>query len=285
MTDKQDIKKLGEEIRSQKKLVSDISKSKEEWFKKKEDLKVDIRDKIQSIRTEKSAKDSKTKEIQTLKKERDIYNSKVKTLITDIKKLNQEKDKFSGKSTPGMSPSRLEKMIDDLEKQVEIETSFKKEQELMEKIKKLKKEYGETSATSKVFDQARTVSKDLQEAKKKAQDFHNQIQEIAKGANYQELIESSKAIMTIKKTQEDAFAQFIDYKNKYLTESKKLKAMLKEQSAHRGEAQKERDTRRAKVDEKNQEIIRAKAAEVDEKIKKGQKLTTDDLLALQAVKD
>jgi len=50
-----------------------------------------------------------------------------------------------------MDPTKIQEKINDLEKQVEIEISFDKEQKLMEQIKKLRRSYDESSKVSVVL--------------------------------------------------------------------------------------------------------------------------------------
>jgi len=273
---------LSQEVKELRKKVLDLAKQKEEWFKKKEELKTEIRNKINAIKSEKTNKDQKSIELQELKKQRENYNGLVKNLISEVKTLDQEKKKLSTKYDFKTSPARIERMIDELEKKVETEVSFKKEQELMQQIRKLKKEYGESNEIRSFLNKSKKVSIELRETKAKAQEFHKKIQSIAKDTNYKELIELSKEISKIKKTQEEAFNKFIECKNIYLAESKLLKEKQKQLNEIKVNQGKSKEFRKEKEDEKKKRIIEEKTKEVEQKIKENKKLTTEDFLTFQA---
>ena len=76
--EKIDYKNLKKEIANLKTQLKQISNDKEEWFKKKEDLKKDIWALIEKIKSLKKGTDVSTAEAEKLKKERDAYNAEVK---------------------------------------------------------------------------------------------------------------------------------------------------------------------------------------------------------------
>ena len=76
---------IQKEISNLKNKLNEIDKEKELWFKKKEDLKLDISSLIKQIKDIKSIKDKSNIDIIELKKERDKYNDEVKLLINEIK--------------------------------------------------------------------------------------------------------------------------------------------------------------------------------------------------------
>ena len=112
-------KDLRNNVKELKKKIRDVSKNKEFWFNKKEELKQIIKEKIQGITSAKTTTDKNNVGIQELKKKRDKYNKEVKNLISEIKTLNKEKQKFLDKNQIKGNPSKIAKEIDDLEKQVE----------------------------------------------------------------------------------------------------------------------------------------------------------------------
>ena len=71
--------------------LNSINKEKEVWFKKKEDLKLDINKLVSQIKEFKSKRDKANISVSELKKQRDTYNSQVKSLISQLKTLNKEK--------------------------------------------------------------------------------------------------------------------------------------------------------------------------------------------------
>lgn len=277
-------KDLRNNVKELKKKIRDVSKNKEFWFNKKEELKQIIKEKIQGITSAKTTTDKNNVGIQELKKKRDKYNKEVKNLISEIKTLNKEKQKFLDKNQIKGNPSKIAKEIDDLEKQVEIEVSFKKEQELMEKIKKLKKSYTEVAGIQELFKKADVVSKKIEDSKKKSQEIHEQIQQGAKGSGYSSILDNAKDLSKIKKEQEEAFQKFIDFKNDFNKINKELKVSSKKLNVIDKDLNKDKDARKKKKEAIVREIIEKKTKAVEEKIKKGTKLTTEDLIAFQARK-
>lgn len=283
--DKEQIKKISHELSSLRSKISEAAKQKELWFRKKEDLKKEINDLIKKIKSVKTEKDESNVQVQELKKNRDKYNSEVHDLIVKIKKLNEEKRKELKKSNVQMDPAKIQAKINSIEKQVETEINFNKEKKLMEEIKKLKRSYAEFSGAMKFEEDAKKISEEIKASRKKANEFHKQIQELTKDTNYSEFMTLSKKITDLKKVQEDAFNKFIEFKNKYLELTQEFKKKQEEAKPFQEQLEKEHETQKAKQQEKELKILREKTEQVEEKIKKKKKLTTEDLLAFQGNKD
>lgn len=283
--DKEQIKKISQELSSLKSQISEAAKQKEFWFRKKEGLKKEINSLIKKIKEIKSEKDESNIQVQGLKKNRDKYNSEVHELIEKIKKLNEEKGKELKKYNSNIDPHKIQIRINALEKQVETETNFNKEKKLMEEIKKLKKSYAEFSSVMKIEEEAKKISDSIKASRKKANEFHKQIQDTAKDANYTEFMDMSKKITDLKKVQEEAFNKFIEFKNKYLQLSQDYKKKQEEAKPFQEQIEKEQESQKAQQQEKQLKILKQKSDQVEEKIKKKKKLTTEDILAFQSSKE
>ena len=280
-TDKEQIKKISSELNSLKSQISESAKQKEFWFRKKEDLKKEINDMIKKIKEIKSENDESNIQVQDLKKNRDKYNSEVHTLIEKIKKINEEKAKELKKYNVALDPSKIQSKINALEKQVETETNFNKEKKLMGEINRLKKSYAEFSSVMKIEDEAKKISDSIKASRKKANEFHKQIQDLTKDATYGAFMDLSKKITELKKVQEDAFNKFIEFKNKYLQLNQDYKKKQEEAKPFQAELEKEHDNHKVQQQEKQTKILKQKTEQVEEKIKKKKKLTTEDILAFQ----
>lgn len=285
MTDNEQIKKISSELSQLKSQIAEVAKQKEFWFRKKEDLKKEINDMIKKIKEIKVENDKSNIEVHDFKKNRDKYNAEVHDLIGKIKKVNEEKEKELKKSKITVDPSRIQTQIRALEKQVETETNFNKEKKLMEQIKRLKKSYAEFSSIMKINEEAKKISNEIKESRKKANEFHKQIQSVTKDTNYQGFMEMSKKITEVKKVQEDAFNKFIEFKNKYLELNKAFKAKLEEAKPFQEQIEKEHENVKQQYAEKQTKILKQKTEQVEDKIKKKKKLTTEDILAFQGSKD
>lgn len=281
----EEYKAVQQEISQLKLKLQDIAKKKEYWFEKKESLKKEIKDLITNIKDLKTEMDKKAAEVRDLKANRKRYNSEVKDLIKKIKKLNSDKEKAFKDYHVKIDPSKILEKINSLEKKVEIETSFDKERKLMEEIKKLKKVYEESSGAFKLVQETQHIDKEIKTSRRKADEFHQKIRKITQDNNYARFLEISKQITALKQTQEEAFQIFIEHKNEYLKVGQELKHKLEHLNKLKSFFEKDKELGRLEQEMKKKDILKHKAADVEEKIKKKKKLTTDDLLVFQSRDD
>src|SRR3989344_3612255 len=270
----EEYKKVQSEINLLRDKLKDINQKKEHWFQKKESLKKDINEHITKIKELRSQKDQKKQELDQLKGERDKYNSLVKELISKIKNINEDKINAFKKYNVKIDPSKIQEKINNLEKKVEIETNFERE-------KKLKKVYGETSELFKIAEEVSNLSKQIKEARKKANEFHKKVLDSANDATYGVFMEFSQKITETKSLQEQAFQNFIDYKNQYSQSAEELKKKLETHDMLSNVLSKNNQLRKLQEMEKTKKIINDKSMKVEEKLKNKKRLTTDDILALQ----
>ncbi len=277
-------KKIQSDISQLKSKIHDINEKKEQWFKKKEDLKKELNELIQKIKVIKAEKDKKNVELQELKTNRDKHNDEVHNLIKNIRSLNDEKANAFKKYNVKVDPTKIQQKINELEKKVETEVNFEKEKKLMKEIKELKKAYEESTEVRKISEKAHEVEKTIRESKKKADEFHKKIQDINKDTGYEVFMELSKKITALKKVQEDAFQKFIDYKNEYSNANNELKNKMEEYQVLRLVFSKDKEVRKIDREERQQSFIKDKIRAVEEKFRTKKKLTTEDLIALQGSK-
>ena len=272
---------LREEITSLKNTLDEIDAEKEKWFKKKEDLKLVVNQLISKIKNVREEKDDVRDKVEEFKKEREKYNSKVRALIANIKNLYNQKSLLSNKKVK--DPEIIKKKIESIEYSIEHEAlSFNKEKKLMEEIKKLKKEYNESSEGLSLVKNIDQVSKEIEENKEKAGDYHKMIQGLlVEGQSYEEFIKISKEINETRKEQEDAFEKFIGCKRNFKENSEKLKAKLKSFSKIKKKLNKIKKRDRQEKEENQTKELDKKEQEVYEKLKRGEKLTKEDLLVYQ----
>lgn len=294
------------ELRSQ---LDSVNKKKEEAFKNKEDLKKQLSELIKKVKGVGAEKKKEGTGINSLKKQRDQHNNNVKTLITEIKALNSEKSKFPGKDTASKDFMHLKKEIEILEFKVEHEAlSPSDEKKVMKKIKELKKYYDSAGESIAVIERINELSRKIEEEKKLADNFHNQLVEAQKGTmSFGALREVSKEIMAMRSKQEAEFANFIKLKQEFKELSEKLKQKLV-QSGYKPKQEKHHDKKphphsqynrkkqqnprqhvHQEVDSRKKQeqakILQEKTKEVEEKLRTRKKLTTEDLLILQQKTD
>src|SRR3989344_4675926 len=267
---------LKSEIFSSKSKLNDLNKQKEEWYSKKEDLKKEIRELIKGIKNMKNISDSTRRNIQQYKEERDNYNKKVKELVEEIKKLNKEKKEIFSKLKI-KDPIRIKKDIERLEESIEVEAfSFDKETKIMKKIKDLKKIYQESSQATELLDKIDIISREIEETRRKAQDFHNRFIDSLKGnkESFGSFMDLSKKISSLNKEQEEAFEKFIGFKKEFTELNNLIKEKLLESKIISSKLSNQKQENKKKLQEKQREIV-------EQKIREGKKLTTEDLIAFQ----
>jgi len=98
---------------------------------------------------------------------------------------------------------------------------------------------------------------------------------------HETLIQASKDIDNVKGEEEEAFKKFIEFKTKFNEINDKLKTRLREVKELNERMQDDHHNHRKQADRKKKEKLAEKKLSVEEKMKKGMKLTTEDLLAFQ----
>jgi uncharacterized coiled-coil DUF342 family protein len=269
-------KNLKAEIMELKKSLNELNIEKEEWFTKKESLKKDVSNLISQIKKIKFSRDKGNKETQKLKAEREKYNKQVKELISEFKKLNSQKQKVMKDNKITFNPEDISKQIKALDYIVETEAiSFDKERKIMTQIRHLKKQMAEAGDVQGLFKELKEVSDKIKEAKDKAEISHKKLLDLNKdGDTYREFMKLTKQINDLKKKQEGAFNKFIDSKNKFSKINSQLKDKLKDAKGMKIESE-------IGVRRKEAKALEEKTKEVEEKLKKKKKLTTEDLLVFQ----
>ncbi|MBU1203935.1 MAG: hypothetical protein KKG60_02610 [Nanoarchaeota archaeon] len=280
---KGELENTGQEIKELKLRLNSINKKKEEAFSKSQGTKKQLLELIRKIRGIKSEKEGVNVALEKLKEDRDKHNKQVKQLISDIKKLNQEKKNFPRGAGFEKDFSKIKKTIDALELKIETEAlSPEEEKKTMKKMKGLKKEYGSAGETILLVETANQLSKKIEEEKQLADKSHNELVSKRKGSkDYSEFKEISKEITGLRLKQEKEFQGFLGFKKESQAISKELKekiGRLTDIKKRERDLSKKREIRK-KLN--NQKILKEKTRQVEEKFKIKKKLTTEDLIILQ----
>lgn len=282
-----DFSSLNEEIREIKSELNMLNTEKESWFSKKEAIQKEISSlivDIKKLRSNHSSNISPINESNKNKSERDKENAIVQELIKKIKFLNDKKTEIMKKNKIKDNPERLFKLIESLESQIETEAmSFNKEKEIMKKINSLKKQYSQFSELNSLFEEYNSLSKQIIDHKEKASQFHNLMRK-SSHENKEEnskILKLSKKIILLRKEKQEAINKFLEYKQKFKEKNDLLKqklALIGEQKSKKIH-QKQRNANQNVVHQES--LLNKKIEQVEQKIKKKEKLTTEDLLAFQ----
>ena len=278
-----DLDKLRNEINSFNEDLNRFNSEKESWFGKKEEFSKNIRNKITETKENRNKRDSLTKKVKELKEKRRNFNETSKKKISEVVKLRDEVNTLTKKAKV-KDPLKIKGDIDQLEVKLETEAmSFDKEKEMSKKLKQLKKSFGEASEVIGFLEKIKKFNSGIDDAKKNTHGTHKEIQKIA--AESQELhegiIKNSKEIDRLKAAEGEAFKNFANFKKKFNDANNNLKEKLSEMNSIREKINKFKLEEDEKRKLKETTLIKSKEQEVEEKIKTGKKLTTDDFLMFQ----
>jgi len=264
--------------------LNDANEKKEYWFKNKEGLKKEISKLSNKAKEIKVKKDNFDENVKKLKDQRNQYNKEVGDLIYKVRLLSRERAEALKKYNLRLSPSRIKDKIEELEQQIETEAiSFKTEQKIMKQIKKLKEGYYKSTEMKKIMEKIDQVSNEINSSKTKADYFHKIIQGQAKlnQNGYEKFIGTSRKINKLRTDQENSFKKFLVLKRIFVQTNNLLKNKLVENSKLKQEYNKIQTYLAKKYINKKDRILEEKGKNVEEKLRKKQKLTTEDLLVFQ----
>lgn len=268
------------ELSSLRSQLLDLSKNKELAFRELRSIHDKIKSRTTKIKQLKEERDSITKEVKQLKETRDKLNQVVHEKASVRKEIDEKKKNITEKSEL-KNPNFLKRQIEHLEHKRETEVmAFTKEQALTKEIKQLKAQLKEAEKLGDAWKEINTLSADFSETRREAQESHHKVQEKAQ--------ESQKRHETINSLYEEV-KKFHEQEKPLSEKAMGLKIQFEQQVKVYDELQL-RVTELAKLfqeeDQKSyKEKAREKTAEVQEKLRKGKKLSTEDILAFQATKE
>ncbi|HII30161.1 hypothetical protein AUJ69_02200 [Candidatus Woesearchaeota archaeon CG1_02_47_18] len=263
--------------------LNELDEQKEGWFEKREALSREINSLIRQVRELKKRRDAFTAEVKELKKRRTELNSSIKEKAGDIKKVRAERDELIKKLGLKKTPSQLRQDVKRLEEQVEIEVDFNKEQRIMKIIKQKKRQVSEAEKVSDVWERAGRLSAEVRKLRDEAEGVHQTIQRKAAESQrlHEQLIAKSKEIDELKKKEEDAYTKFSELKNEFMNVNDQLKSKLVKVKDVKLRIDSAASKKKAEKQAAEKKLIDEKERTVEEKIRRGTKLTTDDILIFQ----
>lgn len=279
---------LREEFKTKKKELSRLRSKLNQAYRDKSDIYRQMRsgnDQIKSfsgnIKKLKKERDQLTKEVKELKRKRDELNTEVKEKASVKKEAENKKKKLLDSIGFKGDPAKIKSQMDQLEEKLETELMpFPKEESLRKTIKKLRVVYRQLEQLGTAWKEVNTVAADFSQKKREAEESHQLVQKKADESQqkHEEINQLYEKIKALRKEQQPLAEKYLEAKVVYEQTKKELEELLK------------RVNELAKVlDEQEEEsfniMVRRKTAEVKEKMKKGKKLSTEDILAFQALKD
>ncbi|MFH1064302.1 MAG: hypothetical protein V1729_04440 [Candidatus Woesearchaeota archaeon] len=265
--------------------LSELNSEKESWFEKKRKASKDISDLFQSLREVKGKRNTFTKQVKDSKQRRQELNTLLNQKRMEMNRLQEEKHEITKRFGIRIDPSKIKQEIEEIEFKIETEAMpFSVEQRMMRMINEKKKFLNQSQEASDVFDKIHQLKKELDKIRLKADETHKKVQTKAEASQqfHEELVESSKESKELKVKEDEALKKFVEAKTKYNEQNELVKVKLNEINTLRakvGDVVQEEKKKQKKADDRK---LHDQKQSVEEKIKKGLKLTTDDLLAFQA---
>lgn len=276
-----------------KEKLEQLNERKEEAFRRKQEISAKIAERINQVTEFKKSRNDLTRQVRELKVERDKLNTEITAKIGEIKAAQPAKPEAPAPLPVGprgerIRPQELQRQMKALEQKIEtVPMSFDAEQKTMKMIKQLKKQFDAFQGAVEHRGELSAKSKEIDALKKQANALHAKVTQMAKQSqeHHEKLIQLSKDIEELKKAEESAYQEFLGAKQEYLALSGDMKEVQAEARAQRNEARKEQEKVKKAKEAEDLKTLQQRAKEAEDKMMRGEKLTTEDLLALQSVKD
>ena len=278
-----ELDKLKGNVNSLRRDLNKADNDKELWYSKKEEISGSINKRISAIRQDREKRDALKKKVRELKEKRAKLNDDLRKRISELVELKKQSADLMKKSKI-TDPIRIKTAIDSIESKLETEVmSFEKEKELSKKLKLLKKSLTEASGLMEMLDKTKKLNVEISNAKREGNAAHREIQDLAKESQalHETIIFESKNIEELRPKEEEAFSKFVEFKKVFSEKNRFLKEKLESMGKIRTEINKfqlEEDEKRRLQEAM---LIKSKDQEMEEKIKSGGKLTTEDFLVFQ----
>jgi|TARA_Y100000310_G_scaffold252950_2_gene259734 uncharacterized coiled-coil DUF342 family protein len=256
--------------------LRELGTKKEQKYKEKTKLDGVLNKLIKEAIDLKTRKKEIEKELASLKSERNKKNKGVREGLTKLKQLKAQHQK-NKKRVPKISKSKILAEIQQLEFQIETSAfSIAKEKGIMTKIKSLKKTINEYEASNAPPVEFKRIQSETKEIKRSADKIHDKIQEFAKESSqiFERLTELSSEITKIKREKNVAKLVLNGLKDQINVLNAKLGGVLRDMSKLPASATKSALDIFGRGNKRNEINIK-------EALKKGKKLSKDDILKLQ----
>lgn len=261
-----------EEFSVLRKEVRDIGIRKEWLFEVRSIVSKEIKSLFAMLKELKESRDVLTSQVQELKDEREHVNVDIKGAISKIKAVQGPKD------GPRINVGKLKKELEKLQFYLETNPlSPDEEKKVMKQVKEKEKLIAKAGPepTAEKGD-AKELSKKINDLKDKSNEIHDKVQAnaVESQVKHEAMISVSKEIKFLKAREKEIHNLFVETKSEYKDKRRLLMQNRKFFSQPSAGANKKAPR---KVSEK--EAMKKVEENIQEKIKLGKKITTEDLLS------
>lgn len=269
-----------EDAEKHRKLRDELNNQTKEWKSKRDALNGQVRELVDEAGKCREERDQLNQKVRETKELRDEWNQKVTALKEQLAPYRTERSEDKNE----VPLKQLKKQLQDLEYTQQTKSlSTDKEKEVVKTIATLAKEIAEREKAFEQNDEIKVLVGQLKEAKTHAETYHRQVSEYAEAAQaaHDRMIGFYEQADKLRKEADAAQAKFIECKQaadeehkKHIEQIKSIHEMDKDASANRT---KKNSVRKKKTDTDGKK----EAKEIFERFKAGEKLSTEDLMALQ----
>ncbi len=277
-----DLRKCQSDTSQLKSNLNVLGREKEDWFGKAALLKKDIASAVEKIRECKSKRDLLTSSVKQKKAELKLQDDSLKELL--IKRSGLKKDGLD-KVKVESSPSRIKAEIERMESRIETEAiSFAEEQKIMKLLKQKKKALDALNKLNYADEELKTLNKGISSLRDSITALRNSIKAEAAESqkHHEEMIAGIKSLAELKVKKKECLDKCSELKKSFSETNSMLKEKLSVLSGMRLSLDEHKAVESKERAERTEKFLEEKELELKDKILKGQKLTTQDLLIFQS---
>ena len=271
------------EAEKHKHLRDKLNEQTKEWVQKRDELNEQARQLIDTANNHKAKRNELNQEVRETKRNRDIWNKKVNDLAEELAKKKRDKEPRKGPSI-----RQLKKKLKTLElQQMTSVMKPEKERELIDQIGEISAEIKERQEELEQDDDIKKLLDESSEAKEKAEYYHSKVEELADAsqAEHDAMMKVYDKSDTIRKEADKAQENFIKCKVQADEEHQAHIDLIRQVHDYdkmlSGLRQRDTVAPMAPASAGERRSDKDKAKEVYEKFKRGEKLSTEDLMMLQ----
>ncbi len=281
---KKEIKSYKDELINLKKSLNELGSQRSEIHRKRKENSAKIREMIEKVQSFRIEQKTIAERLKKSVADKESLYSELKPKLDELAKIDATLDEIKRKNGSAVSIDEIQRRIESLEYKIQTDVmSFDKEQKFNKEIKKLKALLPQASEMQEIFAKRRALIKEMKESRNKINEIKNSIihDRDALKAIKKEKIQISQEIDKLKEETDklkeplDGLKAKLDEANNSLNE--KI-SKIGNVSTELSEIITVEKTDRIRHDEK---LALQRQEQVKEKIKRGEKLTTEDFLAFQ----
>lgn len=271
--------KLNREAEKHKRKRNQLNDMTREWVERRDELNAKVREIVDQASVHREYRDKLNDEVKLLKKERDEWNAKVNELTERVSRIKR-------RNLPrGRVPlGKLKKELRSLEfRQMTSVLTPDKEKDLIEALSKIETEIKEREKELEENEEVKAAIRELKETKEKAEKLHLKVGEVADAAQLEHDKMTELYVISDQERRSADHAQEEFIKTKMMADEEHKMHIEYIRQVHdldkiiSGMRFKHRMAR-VRGDEK---VAMREAEDIYERFKKGDKLSTEDLMTLQ----